>query len=178
MARLTEQKGLDVLIEAIRELRAHGRPVEAVIAGEGRDRRALEERAYGLPVRFVGHCDDVPAFLRSLDVFCLPSRREALSLALLEAVAHGLPCVSTDVGDTREALDGVVSIVPPDDRGALVSACERLLDDVALRRELGAAARRRAIADLDAARMADRSAEVLRAAALSRSPRPRAAARG
>lgn len=173
VARLTEQKGLDLLLDAVRVLHDEDRALRLVIGGEGRDRESLQERATGLPVTFLGHCDDVPGLLRTLDVFCLPSRREALSLALLEAVAHGLPCVSADVGDTREALEGAVLIVPVDDRPALAAALRRLLDDVELRRTLGATARRRAEADLDVTLMAERTAEVLRRAAFSRAARRR-----
>lgn len=177
VARLTEQKGLDLLIDAVRDLHDEGYALELLLAGEGRDRNALQERASGLPVRFLGHQADVPAVLRTLDVFCLPSRREALSLALLEAVAYGLPCVSTDVGDTREALDGAVVVVPPEDRLALVAALRKLLDDPGLRRDLGAAARRLAEADLDVTLMAERTADVLRAASVSRVDRRRGSAR-
>lgn len=58
--------------------------LRGVIAGDGRDAEALRRRAAGLPVQFVGQCRLVPSLLRALDVLCLPSRAEALSLALLE----------------------------------------------------------------------------------------------
>ncbi|MCG5434123.1 glycosyltransferase family 4 protein [Mycobacterium sp. MYCO198283] len=177
VARLTPQKGLDLLIDAVSRLTGRGYRIELRIAGAGRDADALRERARGLPVTFTGLCRDVPAFLRDLDVFCLPSRREALSLSLLEAVSHGLPCVSSDVGDTAEALTGAALIVPPEDVGALTDALRSLLDDPARRADLGARARERALAELDVRRWAQDWAAVLHRAAVSRAARRPAPAR-
>ncbi|GGP76820.1 glycosyltransferase family 4 protein [Saccharothrix coeruleofusca] len=161
VARLTARKGLDLLLEAARELVADGCSLEVRIAGAGDEEDALRGRAAGLPVRFTGQCLDVPAFLRELDVFCLPSRREALPLALLEAAAHGLPCVSTAVGDVAEVLTGAASIVPADDGPALTAALRALVDDPALRAHLGARARARALRAFDVRMMAARTAAVL-----------------
>ncbi|HEY6744544.1 MAG TPA: glycosyltransferase [Mycobacteriales bacterium] len=141
VGRLTAQKGFDLLIEATRRLLADGVPVEVAIAGEGRDRAALTAAAHGLPVRLAGHTDDVPAFLAGADVFCLPSRAEALPLALLEAVVAGLPCVAADVGDIAAELGDLVVLVPPEDAGALTAALAGLAADPAARRRLGARAR-------------------------------------
>jgi glycosyltransferase involved in cell wall biosynthesis len=135
-----------------------------LIAGEGREETALRRQAVGLPVRFLGFCPDVPALLGRLDLFCLPSRAEALSLALLEAAAHGLPCVTTAVGDTAAALTGAAMIVPPDDLDALTAALDRLLADPALRGDLGGRARRRAARDFGVRRMAAEVAAVWSAA--------------
>ena len=165
VGRLTSQKGFDLLLDAVVELNGRRDDFEVVIAGSGRDETELRRRAEGLPVRFLGLCRDVPALLRELDVFCLPSRREALSLALLEAAAHGLACVSTDVGDTAEALDGTALIVPPEDRSALVEALQRMLSSSKLRSELGRRARQRAVRDLDVRRMASETGRVLAEAA-------------
>jgi glycosyltransferase involved in cell wall biosynthesis len=145
VGRLTRQKGFDLLIAATRRLVAAGLPVDVAVAGAGRDRDALVAAARGLPVRFTGFRDDVPAFLRAADVFCLPSRAEALPLALLEAVVAGLPCVATDVGDIAATLAGIAVVVPPEDVDALTAALAGLVTDPARRRRL--AARARAAAD-------------------------------
>lgn len=171
VGRLTPQKGLDLLLAAAARLHRRGRPLRVVVAGEGRAEAALRRQAAGLPVRFTGFRRDVPALLRGLDVFCLPSRAEALSLALLEATALGLPCVTTAVGDTRAALDGCALVVPPDDLDALTDALDRVLGDTALRRRLGTRARERAVRDLDVARMAADVATVWRRAASGREDR-------
>lgn len=178
VARLTEQKGLDLLLDVTRDLIEDGWRFRVVIAGAGRDKAALRRRAAGLPVRFLGLCHDVPGLLRGVHVFCLPSRREALSLALLEAAAHGLPCVTTAVGDTWEALEGAALIVEPDNRAALAGALRRVLSDPTMRSELGRLARMRAVRDFDVRLMAACTADVLRTAAVSGAARRSGPARG
>lgn len=168
VGRLTEQKGFDVLVEAVRRVDPHGRRLEVVVAGSGRDAEALQRQAKGLPVRFVGHCDDVPAFLTTVDGFCLPSRREALSLALLEAMAAGLPCVTTAVGDTAEAVGDAAVVVAPEDVDAVAGGLEGLLDNDEWRGELGDRARARAVRDFDAERMVSQTLTVLAEAAAGR----------
>jgi glycosyltransferase involved in cell wall biosynthesis len=150
-----------VLLAAVRALAGDGVPFEVVVGGEGRDGAALRAAAAGLPVAFPGFVTDVRGFLAGLDVFCLSSRREAMPLVLLEAMAEGLPCVATDVGDVRTAVGGDAVVVPPEDAGALAGALRGLLADPARRRALGAGARARAVRDLDAGLMARRTAAVL-----------------
>jgi glycosyltransferase involved in cell wall biosynthesis len=157
LGRLTAQKGVDVLLDAVRFLVAAGTPVDVVIGGAGRDAEQLRAAAAGLPVTFHGFVSDVPAFLAGLDVFCLSSRREALPLALLEAMAAGLPCVATDVGDVAPAVGSDAVVVPPGDAAALAAALAALLADPAQRTELAARARRRAVREMDADLMAERT---------------------
>ena len=161
LGRLTEQKGFDVLLDAVRLLDGDGVPMEVVIGGVGRNEDRLRAAAAGLPVRFAGFVTDVRAFLAGLDLFCLSSRREALPLVLLEAMAEGLPCVATDVGDVRPAVGSAAVVVAPEDPCALASALAGLLRNPARRAELGAAARRRAETDLDGDRMARRTFDLL-----------------
>ena len=161
LGRLTAQKGFDVLLEAVRLLVADGVALEVVIGGAGRDDERLRAAAAGLPVAFDGFVAEPRRFLAGLDVFCLSSRREALPLVLLEAMSEGLPCVATDVGDVRTGVADDVLVVPPDDPGALAAALRRLVEDPALRRDLGSRARRRAERSLDAELMADRAFAVL-----------------
>lgn len=163
VGRLTAQKGHDLLVEAVRRLtRPAGTepldgpgpetaPVEleVTVAGEGRDRDTLVAAAAGLPVRFAGHVRDVPAFLAGTDVFCLPSRAEALPLALLEAVVAGLPCVAADVGDIAAELGDLVVLVPPEDPAALAAALAGLAADPHRRRRLGARARAEGVRRFD-----------------------------
>ena len=145
LGRLTAQKGLDILIACLRQLRDEGHDVELVIAGEGPDRGALETLAAGLPVRLVGFVDDVQPFLESLDLFCLPSRAEALPFALLEAMMCGLPCVVTRVGDMADAVGDAGVVVPPNNAGLLARAIGGLLSSPTQRKELGRLGRLRAV---------------------------------
>jgi glycosyltransferase involved in cell wall biosynthesis len=152
VARLTPQKGIDVLLTAVAELRTRGHDVELVVAGDGRDRATLERAAAGLPVSFLGHVDDVGAVLSTLDVFVLASRAEGLPLALLEAMAAGLPCVATEVGDVPAAVGDAAVVVPPEDAVALAAALDDLVGDGDRRETLGDRGRARAVARLDVAR--------------------------
>lgn len=117
--------------------------------------------AAGLPVTFCGFVTDVRAFLAGLDVFCLSSRHEALPLVLLEAMAEGLPCVATDVGDVAVAVGEDALVVPPGDVTALSVALTAVLSDPARRAGLGVRARRRAVQEMDAGLMAERTFAVL-----------------
>jgi glycosyltransferase involved in cell wall biosynthesis len=170
-ARLTRQKGIDVLLEAVRRVVGARWPVDVVIGGAGRDEAALRAAAAGLPVRFAGWVTEPRDFLAGLDVFCLPSRVEALPLALLEAMAEGLPCVATDVGDVRSRLGDAVLVVPPEDPVALADALTGLLADPPGRATLGARARRCAELHLDAADMVARTYHLLWQAAQSTASR-------
>lgn len=154
LGRLTAQKGFDLLLEAVRLLVGRGVPLQVVLGGEGRERTALERQARGLPVRFTGFQDGPGALLAGVDVFCLPSRVEALPLVLVEAVSAGLPAVATDVGDVRRALDGVAVLVPPEDPAALADGLAQLLRDPADRARRGTAGAELARRSLTARRMA------------------------
>jgi glycosyltransferase involved in cell wall biosynthesis len=164
VGRLTAQKGFDVLVEAVRRLAGEDVPVGAVVAGDGPDRGALTAAAHGLPVDLLGFVDDVPAFHAELGAFCLPSRWEGLPFALLEAMMSGLPCVASDVGDVRVALEGAGAVVPPGDPAALAAALRELAESAELRRERGAAARRRALERYTAEAMVAETARVYDAA--------------
>ncbi|MFL6052905.1 MAG: glycosyltransferase family 4 protein [Actinoallomurus sp.] len=170
VGRLTDQKGFDTLITAVARLTARGHSLDVIVAGDGRDRARLEAAAAGLPVRFLGFVEDVPAVLRRLAIFCLPSRREALPLTLLEAMAHGLPCVASAVGDIPEMVGDAAVLVPPEDPVALADALAGLLTDSGRRRRLGARARALALRRFDAADMVAAVAGVLRAAVVARLP--------
>ena len=171
LGRLTAQKGFDVLLEAVRLLVADGVRLEVLLGGEGRERDALERRSAGLPVRFTGFAAEPRRLFAQADVFALPSRVEALPLVLVEAVSAGLPAVSTDVGDVREALAGVVELVPPEHPAELAAALRRLLDDPADRERRSRAGITVARERLTAARMAQQAwAAFLPAAVPRRGP--------
>ena len=115
-----------------------------VLVGAGALRPRLEARAaaWGVAdrVRFLGFQDDVRPMLEASDVFVLPSRREGLPVALMEAMAMGLPTVVSDVRGCRDLVrDGAGGFVArPRDRAAFAAALERLSRDAELRRTMGA----------------------------------------
>ena len=92
-------------------------------------------------MHFLGQRDDVVDLLCACDVFVLPSRREGLGVAALEAMALGRPVVASRVGGLAESVQHEYTglLVPPEDSEALAGALERLLGDPALARRLGAA---------------------------------------
>lgn len=155
MGRLDRQKGFDVLIDAVATLPG----VSAVIAGDGTERAALvrraQDRSVADRVAIVPWTEEIGPFLRSLDVFVLPSRYEGLPLALLEAMAVGAPVVAADVGAVSEAVVSGQSglLVPADDAPALAAGIRQLLNDEEARGRLGARAREAWRSRFTAARM-------------------------
>ncbi len=110
-------------------------------------------------------------WLQALDLFALPSYgEEGVPQAIMQAMACGIPVVSTTVGAITEAVDDGSTglIVPPRDAPALGAALARLRDDPALRARLGAAGRARAVRDFGLDRMLDRMEAVFRAVAEKR----------
>lgn len=142
VGRLTREKGLDVLLHALEAPVGLG---GLLVVGEGPERDALEALATraSLPVRFCGYHEDVSGFLAAADVFVQPSRSEGLPFSLLEAMAHGLPVVCSDVGGMRSAVGDGGRVVPADDPRALATSLRRMARDGDTRRALGEAARSR-----------------------------------
>jgi glycosyltransferase involved in cell wall biosynthesis len=144
-AALIRRKGIDVLLESVARLAERGLYPELWLAGDGPERAALEAsaRALGISprIRFLGARADVPDLLSACDAFVLPSRREGLGVAALEAMALARPVVASRVGGLAEAVlhEGTGLLVPPEDPAALADALERLLRDPALRERLGTA---------------------------------------
>lgn len=168
VGRLRYYKGLHILIEALRATTA-----ELLIAGSGPERARLESQAkqagVAPRVHFLGDIpdDDLPALYQAADLFVLPAhlRAEALGLAQIEALASGVPCVSTELGTgtsyvNRHGETGLV--VPPGDPAALAQAINALLADPDLRRRMGEAGRRRVAALFTRERMVDANEAVYR----------------
>jgi glycosyltransferase involved in cell wall biosynthesis len=139
-------KGHQELFTALAQIHA-SHPVHALIVGGGRREDEVRQLAVSLglaeSVHFLGPRRDVPDLLNAMDIFVLPSYSEGVSLALLEAMAAGLPVIATAVGGTPEVVtDGVTGLlIPPRDPAALAGALERLLNDPAWAKQLGAKAR-------------------------------------
>jgi glycosyltransferase involved in cell wall biosynthesis len=140
VSRLVPGKAVGDLLDAI----ALCPDVQLLVVGDGPERPALEARARRLSgrVRFLGARDDVPEILRALDLFVLSSRWEGEPVALLEAMATGLPCIATATSGAREILEEGRAglLVPVGDRTALASAITRAVRLAAERSRMGAAA--------------------------------------
>ena len=136
VALLSDKKGLAVLLDALARRAAEGRPpVTLDVVGDGPERPALDARARDLgldgAVRFHGleSRDAVARRMAESDLFVLPSHVETFGVALVEALAAGLPVVATDVGVAGEVVDERAGIiVPAGDADALAAGIDRALD--------------------------------------------------
>ena len=119
------------------------REVDPVLADTIRQRAAsagLQDVLF-----FVENTREIEKYFRAADLYVLPSIREGLPIALLEAMASALPCIASRLsGSTDTVIDDGVNglLVAPDDQRALAAAIQRLIDDAAARARLGSAARR------------------------------------
>ncbi len=148
--RLLPLKGFVYLVRAVASLRVEFPNLVLEIAGSGPERAALEREAERLGlsdgVRFLGWVEELAAVLARWDVFVLPSLEEAFPIAVLEAMAAGLPVVASAVGGIPELVeDGRTGwLVPPADARLLAERLRALLLDASQRRALGEAGQARA----------------------------------
>jgi glycosyltransferase involved in cell wall biosynthesis len=145
VANFTPKKNQHHLLRAMKLLDAVVPDVKLVLVGTGPLEQSLRHDArqlgIGDRVLFTGSREDVQELLPAFDAFALSSRHEGLSIALLEAMAAGVPCVSTRVGGVPELVcDGQEGLlVAPGDPEALARAIGTLLQDAALRSRMGRA---------------------------------------
>lgn len=163
IATLRNWKGHDYLFEAIALDRRGWQGWAVIIVGDGPHRPKLEAHlaALGLGdlVRFVGQQDDVVPWLQAMDLVALPSYgEEGVPQAIMQAMACGVPVVSTPVGAIPEAVEHELTglLVAPRSAEALARGLARLRDDEALRARFGAQARARALRDFGMSQMLDR----------------------
>lgn len=158
-ARFSPEKDLGTLLRAFARVKQAVPAAELWLLGDGAERSHLETLAQELGLtdatRFLGARADVAKFLQAADLFALSSLSEGLSIALLEAIASGLPVVATDVGGNREIVNPpeAGSLVPSRDFAALANECVRLLQDRETRQRLSQAARARALRQFSLERM-------------------------
>ncbi len=177
VGRLRYYKGLHVLLEAMPQI-----PATLLIGGDGPERARLAAQAAELGVadriHFLGDVPDadLPALYQAADVFVLPAhlRAEALGLSQIEALASGVPCVSTELGTgtsfaNQHGETGLV--VPPGDQAGLAQAINTLLADPAMRRRMGAAGQQRVAALFTRERMVAGNEAVYREAVRAKDER-------
>jgi glycosyltransferase involved in cell wall biosynthesis len=145
VGRLAPEKDQALLVDAMAPLLSEGRRL--VIVGDGAERGALRERIARIPggryVHMLGEREDVEAILAALDAFALTSRTEGLPLVLLEAMATGLPVLSTAVGGIPDLVEHRVTglLSQAGDRASLNSELASLSMDGSLSRQMGEAGR-------------------------------------
>jgi glycosyltransferase involved in cell wall biosynthesis len=153
-ARLLWDKGIAEFVEAARQLRAQGHSIRFLLAGTSDfgNPAAVQESTINTwteegVVEWLGHVDDMPGLLNSVDVAVLPSYREGLPKSLIEAAACALPLIATDAPGCREVVEHEVDglLVPVSDAHALAHAIARLYKDSSLRKTFGTRARAKAL---------------------------------
>jgi 1,4-alpha-glucan branching enzyme len=136
ICRLVPRKNILVLIDAVERLIGEGHDLSLVIAGTGPEKEAIERRAARAPdaIRFVGFIDEAEKrrLLIDADVFVQLSTREGLSIAAIEALASGVPCVVSDLPGVREPIDAGVTgwyVADPESVDSVVATLRCVLAD-------------------------------------------------
>lgn len=157
VGRLTPAKGQAILLAAVAQLHSQGFPVKLTLVGMGPDAESLQAYAEQLgisgQVEFTGAVDQdhILAFYQATDMFVLPSFAEGLPVVLMEAMAMEIPCITTAITGVPELIqngeDGL--LVAASDCDGLAAAIRALATDARLRGRLGAAGRRKVLAEYD-----------------------------
>jgi glycosyltransferase involved in cell wall biosynthesis len=151
VGRLDPVKNQKTILRSLRQLRRDGIAPYFILVGEGVERSELENQVKTLgldqDVRFVGYSDQVQDLMNCMDVYVQPSYYEGFSNTILEAMACGVPVLTTDVGGTRDVIESGREgfFFEPEDHGRLASLIARLQNDRALLDEMGKDARSRTI---------------------------------
>lgn len=146
VGRLSREKGLDVLLDALPHLA--DMPLELTVLGDGRERAPLQARVersdFAPRVNWVGVVPGAARLLGAFDALVLSSRTEGTPMILFEAMAAGVPIVATRVGGVPDVVtEAEARLVPPEDPTALAAAVRAVRDEPEATRRLVEAARRR-----------------------------------
>ena len=174
VVRLVQGKGLDDLMHAFAEVQA-ARPCELVLVGDGPMRQELESMATRLGVRdrvhFAGRLSHPAPYFDAMDVFVLAVPAGSMSIALLEAMARGLPPIITFCGPEEAVIDDESGLcAPPNDPRGLAEVMKRMVEDNALRERLSAAAAAHVRRHFSIARVADNMLDIYRSARQGKVP--------
>lgn len=152
-SRITDRKGLNYLIEAIKKLSEKYPQIYLEIMGDGNAREKLETLTESLnlkdKVKFLGRIprEEIAPYYQRASVFVLPSFNEGMSNAMLEALAVGLPIITTDTGGAKELVKEGENgyIIKTRDVDDIVGKIEILINNPELKNKLGEASRARAL---------------------------------
>lgn len=155
-ARLLWDKGIQELVDAVRQLKADGMSIECLLAGAPDpgnpaavpDDTVQSWHAEGL-VTVLGHVDNMVEWLHQVDVAVMPSYREGMPKSLVEAAACGLPIITTDAPGCRQIVEHGINglLVPCKDAVALAAAIRLLYGESDKRHAMGKAGRMKVLAD-------------------------------
>ena len=160
VGRMASVKGMPVLLDAIKQLQATHPDIKLTVVGDGPERKDFERRAGELGIAdrvdFVGYQSQsqVRERLSETDVFVLPSFAEGVPVVLMEAMAAGVPVVTTRIAGVAELVDDGTSgrLVPPGDKNSLADAINDLLNDPEKRNAFGQAGRAKVAAEFNIAK--------------------------
>ncbi len=171
VGRLAPAKGQKLIIEAVRRLTQMGRPVSLDIVGGGPNmeslQRVVKEMNVEHAVTLSGPIsqDRILEHYRRADCFALPSLAEGIPVVLMEAMSMQIPCVTTHITGIPELIKNGESglLSPPSDIDSLVEQLDRLIQDPALAKQLGEAARAKVLHDYDLQRNVEKLAGIFTA---------------
>jgi glycosyltransferase involved in cell wall biosynthesis len=165
VGRLEPGKGQDQLLRTLAALRRQGHPVHGLIVGgpgygrsaayESQLKHLADQLGLGSSLTFTGHVSDVVPYASLMAVFVSAGRNESFGISVLEAMALGVPVVTTDASGAAALVEADVSavLVSTSDDDALTRAVRRLVEDADLRRRLGRGGREQVASSLTARRM-------------------------
>ena len=166
IARLSDVKGQDILIRAMKEVVAAKSDVYLLIVGEGKMEKELKDLTQELGLKnhilFLPIINQTSEILSAMDIFIMPSRQEGLGLSIMEAQACGLPVVGSDVGGIPTLIEHEKTglLIKPEDPQGLAKAIIRLINENALRAKLGKNARQFIENNYALKRMVDQTLQV------------------
>lgn len=134
VGRYHADKGQDLLVQSFAQLLPQQPDLRLMLIGRGCDSAnqqlvtLLKQLNLEHAVDLLGERQDIAALLHTMDIYCMPSRSEGFPNGLVEAMACGLPCVATDVGDARLLGDGVVQFVAPASVSELTRGLQQMLE--------------------------------------------------
>lgn len=161
IAELHERKGLKYLLNAIPPIVEIFPNTKFIIIGEGQEREKLEKLSQKLEIKnhveFLGKQKGIPQLLKSSDIFCLPSRREAFGLVNTEAMITGLPIVASKVGGIPEIIENHLTglLVEPENTKALENALLEMIKNKEMREKMGVAGKAKVLKNFNAKVMAE-----------------------
>jgi glycosyltransferase involved in cell wall biosynthesis len=178
VARLGAVKNHAMFLDVAAQVRRQTPRAQFVIVGDGELRESLQERARRLGVadcvHFLGWRADVPDVLALMDVFLLTSNNEANPVSILEALATGVPVISTRVGSVSETVrDGTGWLVEPGDADAMTRYTQQLFADPQRARAMGAAGRQSVVEHWSADEMVRQYEDLIEQIHRAKRPRPR-----
>ena len=145
LGRLSEEKGLAFLVQAIARLYVASIPVKLLIVGDGPQRASLEklvkEKGIENEVIFTGFQTDIENWIFTFDIFALPSLTEGTPMALLEAMALGIPVVASAVGGVPKIINNLINglLIEPEDSDSMEKAIKLLVENIELKIKIAAA---------------------------------------